>query len=585
MKRAFSMLLALVLLLVLLSGCGQSEDTAASPEPEPVELAEPSELPAAQALAEAVLPASGKEEGLEVEGLNRDVDAERLAAYIEVICGLAADRWEDAAVIRGTGASAFEIVVLRLADEDAAAGLETVLAEYLTAREGAFTGYAPAEAEMAANGLVRREERTVGLFICPDPEGAAAAFAAAYHGEALPAPVEAEPEPVEEQEEFTPLFEIHDLLHRLLLEAACPEWGSGLEKAWTNGTATNEIKYGIAPDQYAEFVLGNWGTHTFTIPDIYTPEVLFQENQYEVAIFRANSEDGAAELVKALDSYRIKRAEQLRTEEDDTLAEVWENGRAIFSGRYAALIVSDYMEDAVLLFPRIVNDPETKGYFGRYINGSQPPKLMDPDYPDRVRFTPPNEEDMSLYDTSAILAAWKARDPSALAGDDREIYDAAEAVLAEIMRDGMTDLEKETAAYGWLTDNVDYDWTLQDALAETDRRSYGPYGGLVNRAAVCLGFAASFQLLMDMSGVECITVVGACFNSTGDHAWNMVKLNGEWYCVDVTWDANGREQMGADYAWRYFNVTSDEMGKNHQWDYAGTPEAAAEDRGGAGIGQ
>lgn len=24
---------------------------------------------------------------------------------------------------------------------------------------------------MAANGLVRREERTVGLFICPDPEG------------------------------------------------------------------------------------------------------------------------------------------------------------------------------------------------------------------------------------------------------------------------------------------------------------------------------------------------------------------------------------------------------------------------------
>ena len=69
-----------------------------------------------------------------------------------------------------------------------------------------------------------------------------------------------------------------------------------------------------------------------------------------------------------------------------------------------------------------------------------------------------------------------------------------------------------------------------------------------------------------MSGVECLTVVGAAFNSTGDHAWNMVKLDGEWYCVDVTWDANGREQMGGSYEWRYLNLTSDEKGKNHQWD-------------------
>lgn len=130
---------------------------------------------------------------------------------------------------------------------------------------------------------------------------------------------------------------------------------------------------------------------------------------------------------------------------------------------------------------------------------------------------------------------------------------------------------------------MDYDWTHQDALAETDRRSYGPYGGLVDRAAVCLGYAVSFQLLMDMSGVECLTIVGAAFNSTGDHAWNMVKLDGEWYCVDVTWDANGREQMGDGYEWRYLNLTSDEMGKNHQWDYANTPEATAEDRGGAAV--
>ena len=64
----------------------------------------------------------------------------------------------------------------------------------------------------------------------------------------------------------------------------------------------------------------------------------------------------------------------------------------------------------------------------------------------------------------------------------------------------------------------------------------------------------------------------------------MVKLNGEWYCVDVTWDANGREQLGDIYEWQYFNLTSDEMAaENHQWDYNAVPEATAEDRGGAAV--
>ena len=67
------------------------------------------------------------------------------------------------------------------------------------------------------------------------------------------------------------------------------------------------------------------------------------------------------------------------------------------------------------------------------------------------------------------------------------------------------------------------------------RLCHGPYGGLADRAAVCLGYAAAFQPLMDMSGVECVTIVGAVLNSTGDHAWG----------------------------------------------YANTPEATAEDRGGA----
>ena len=147
----------------------------------------------------------------------------------------------------------------------------------------------------------------------------------------------------------------------------------------------------------------------------------------------------------------------------------------------------------------------------------------------------------------------------------------------------MSDYQKEAAVYQWLVQNVNYDWTHNDVMVSTPRESFTPYGGLVNRTAVCLGYATSFQLLMDLAGVEFITVVGAAHQSTGDHAWNMVRLDGNWYCVDVTWDASRRQNgqtKGLPSGWRYFNVTSSYMaGSDHQWDYANIPEAVTEGNG------
>ena len=94
----------------------------------------------------------------------------------------------------------------------------------------------------------------------------------------------------------------------------------------------------------------------------------------------------------------------------------------------------------------------------------------------------------------------------------------------------------------------------------------------------CLGYSTTFQLLMDLCDVECITVVGAAFDSMEDHAWNMVRLDGEWYCVDVTWDdpTMGNGNTNSVVRHRYFNVTSQHMrDTDHQWDYLYVPEATA----------
>lgn len=563
MKKWISPGLALLLLLSLFTACQSGEEGASS-------------APAAEAsvsareCAEAALLCAGEEIPDGLERLNKGTDEARLSTYIEAVCGLTREDWADAAVIRATGASAFEILVLCLGDEDAAAGLEPILADYLSAREGAFTGYAPAQAEMAAGGSVRREGAAVGLLICPDPERAGEAFAAACRGEAPPPP----PEPETEEEDFTPLFTLRDLFYRLLLKAACPEWADLEEKGWSTSNSNQTIQGSWIPEDGGAWTMGG----------IYQDEdtgELWAGIEHEVIINLCENEEAASGTAE---NYRLYLAAQEAWYDQhgyEDKAELLKSGQAVSAGRYAALIVSEHAEDAALLFPRIVSDPDTAGYFDRCIHQGQPPAAPedpDPDYPDRTRFVPPNQEDMSLYDTSAILAAWEAGDPSGLTGDDREIYDSAEEILAEIIQDGMTGLEKETAVYCWLVDNVDYDWSRQDALAETSRRSYGPYGGLVSREATCLGYASSFQLLMDLCGVECITVVGACLNNAEDHAWNMVRLNGNWYCVDVTWDTDGRV-LGDLYEWQYLNITSDEMAQLHQWDYANTPEATATDRG------
>lgn len=471
MRRLCALLLAAALALGL-AACVRDEDPA--PVSSGPEEPSPSRTErTAQELAELVFPYSGCERPENVERLTGGED---LAFYLENAYGLEAGAWEDAAVIRGVGASAFELAVLRLGDEAAAGRAAEKLTDYIPARQADFAGYAPAQAELVSGGSIVRQGSYAALLICPETGLAGAAFTAAVEGTALPD-----------------------------LETPPPS-GSPSE---TPSEAPSET----LPDSPSE------------APSETSPEAP-SETPSEVPT------ETPSELPS--ESPTETPSESLTETPSET-------------------------------------PPETPS--------EAPAPSETPDWSGRYPFDPPNEDDMSVYDTGAILDAWESGDASELSDYDRAVYDAAEKVLEAELKEGMSDYEKERALYKWLVNHVDYDWRHQDVMVETPRESFTPYGGLVNHTAVCLGYATSFQLLMDMAGVECITVVGAAFESTGDHAWNMVRLHGDWYCVDVTWDANGREQLGFFYRWRYFNITSDKMADQHQWDYGSVPEATAQDGG------
>lgn len=93
------------------------------------------------------------------------------------------------------------------------------------------------------------------------------------------------------------------------------------------------------------------------------------------------------------------------------------------------------------------------------------------------------------------------------------------------------------------------------------------YSSLVNGESVCAGYSHAFQYMMRKMGIPCAFVFG---QSNGSHAWNLVKLDNEYYAMDVTWDdpilvdSNGNEYFDPDfYRYDYFNITDEKMSEDH----------------------
>lgn len=116
-------------------------------------------------------------------------------------------------------------------------------------------------------------------------------------------------------------------------------------------------------------------------------------------------------------------------------------------------------------------------------------------------------------------------DPELITSMQNEINAKASEVIA--MAEG-----KDT--YGKLKVFHDY-ITLNNNFVKEEGFNQTVYGGLVKGTIQCEGYAKTMQYLCDMVGIESMVVVGS--NEANDtHAWNVVKVDGDWYNLDCTWD-------------------------------------------------
>jgi hypothetical protein len=94
-----------------------------------------------------------------------------------------------------------------------------------------------------------------------------------------------------------------------------------------------------------------------------------------------------------------------------------------------------------------------------------------------------------------------------------------------------SDYDKAAWAYDYIINHVTYDHS---------ELIYSAYGALHDGTAVCQGYALLYYAFATELGLNCKIVSGTAFSGSksGPHAWNMLELEGKWYCVDTTWGSS-----------------------------------------------
>lgn len=138
----------------------------------------------------------------------------------------------------------------------------------------------------------------------------------------------------------------------------------------------------------------------------------------------------------------------------------------------------------------------------------------------------------------------------------------AKEVCAQLGLNGLSDYEKVCAINKYLSDTISY----SSGNPPYPSVKHTEYGAMIDGDCVCEGYARATKILADMCDLECFYVAGD--TPDGGHAWNLIKVDGQWYQHDVTWNDVDFSRDS------YFLVTDDYMRMSRTWDEKRYPASA-----------
>ena len=113
-----------------------------------------------------------------------------------------------------------------------------------------------------------------------------------------------------------------------------------------------------------------------------------------------------------------------------------------------------------------------------------------------------------------------------------------------------SEYEKALWLHDWLLDQLEYDKTLKWSSAES---------ALTRGLGTCQSYESAYAKLLTAAGIE-----NSETRDTYDgHTWNAMKLDGQWYQTDCTWDDSSNNWYSFDQRHLYFGLTDELMAIAH----------------------
>ena len=121
-----------------------------------------------------------------------------------------------------------------------------------------------------------------------------------------------------------------------------------------------------------------------------------------------------------------------------------------------------------------------------------------------------------------------------------ELCKQVDEVLSSLdITDNSSEYEVICAIYDYICSSVTYDYENLDN--DDYKLKYTAYAAMVNKTAVCNGYAMLASRMLTQAGISCCFVTGTNLKGC-PHAWNIVGIDGVYYYVDTTWDAGKKPE-------------------------------------------
>ncbi len=130
-------------------------------------------------------------------------------------------------------------------------------------------------------------------------------------------------------------------------------------------------------------------------------------------------------------------------------------------------------------------------------------------------------------------------------------YPSVNTIVDNVVSQCKTDSEYQTALnlHDWLINQMEYDNSLNWCSTES---------AFTRHLGTCQSYEDAYKLLLNAAGITNEANIG------NGHTWNAVKLDGEWYQIDCTWDDDSvNKYYYGEPTHLYFGLTDELMALAH----------------------